>query len=262
MRFLRPKVPSALRVVDEPSLAFEELLVKGDWDDDCHCACSSDGCTPFTNLLKAINRENIRTYGATSEKPSELRRLAVRHLESPGHPASSAPMLSKVVEIVIRFEALQLSHTCCDFNMYRAYGRYTPKDVREIHEEWEELLSKHKNLVSEFCRKFQELGGTMTAFLKGYWQTRMEEMFKEEKPLDEEGIRRLREIGVVLKEASEVAEEDFVDEDVTDEEYGEEYNEEEYDQGIQAKVDGGSDVGSEAEYASARSESSEQEAGG
>jgi hypothetical protein len=146
--------------------------------------------------------------------------------------------------------------------MYGAYRRYTPKDVREIHEDWEELLSKHENLVSEFCHKFQELGGTLMSFLKGYWQTRMEEVLKEEKPLDEEGIRRLREIGVVLKEVSEEAEEDFADEDVTDEEYGEEYNEEEHDQGIQAKENGGSDVGSEAEYASARSESSEQEAGG
>jgi ankyrin repeat protein len=266
MQILPPKAPPALRVVDEPSLTFEELLVKGGgWHDDCHCACSSSGCTPFTTLLKAINHENIRSCRATSEKPSELRRLVVHHLESPGHPASSAPMWSKIVENVIRFETfetLQLSHTCCDFQMYRAYRRYTPKDVREIHEDWEELLSKHEDLVSEFCHKFQELGSTLMSFLKGYWQTRMEEVLNEEKPLDEESIHRLREIGVVLKEVSEEAEEDFADEDVTDKEYGEEYNEEEHDQGIQAKENGGSDVGSEAEYASARSESSEQEAGG
>jgi len=268
MLFLRPKAPPALRVVDEPSLTFEELLVKGGGYDDCHCACSSSGCTPFTTLLKAINHENIRIYGATSGKLSELRRLIVHHLESPGHPASSAPMRSKIVENVIRFEtfeALQLSHTCCD-SVFRAYRRYTPKNVREIHEDWEELLSKHENLVSEFCHKFQELGGTLMSFLKGYWQTRMEEVLKEEKPLDEEGIHRLREIGVVLKEVSEeteedFADEDFADEDVNDEEYGEEYNEEEHDQGIQARDNGDSDVESEAEYVSARSESSEQEAG-
>jgi ankyrin repeat protein len=265
MRFLLPKAPPALLVVDEPSLTFEELLVKGGWHDDCHCACSSSGCTPFTTLLKAINHENIRSCRATSEKPSELRRLVVHHLESPGHPASSALMRSKIVENVIRFEtfeALQLSHTCCNFHTRGAYRRYTPKDVREIHEDWEELLSKHENLVSQFCHKFQELGGTLMSFLKGYWQTRMEEVLREEKPLDEESIHRLREIGVVLKEVSEEAEEDFTDEGVTDGGYGEGYNEGEHDQGIQAKENGGSDVGSETEYASARSESSEQEAGG
>jgi len=153
------------------------------------------------------------------EKPSEARRLLVHHLESPGHPASSASIRSKIVENIIRFEtfeALQLSHTCCNFQTHGAYRRYTPEHIREIHEDWEELLSKQENLVSEFCNKFQELGGTLTSFLKGYWQTRIEEVLKEEKPLDEEGARRLREIGVVLKEVSEGAEEDFAGEDIND----------------------------------------------
>ncbi len=238
MRNLTRKVSPALQVVDEPSLTFKELLVKSVWYDDCHCACSSSGCTPFATLLKAINHPNRHIYAETSEKPSEIRRLVVHHLEILGHPDSSAPMRSEIAEEVIRFEtfeALQLSHTCCDsdtFISYRPYRRYTPEDVREIHEEWEERLSKHENLVSEFCHKFQELGGTLTSFLEGYWQTRMEEVLEEEKVYDEEDIRRLREIGVVLKEVSEGSEEDFTVEDVTDEDYGEGSKEEEHDQGI------------------------------
>ena len=120
-------------------------------------------------------------------------------------------MLSKIVEKVIRFEtfeALQLSHTCCDAIEeytweYSIRRRYTPEDVREIHEEWEELLSKYEDLVAEFCLMFQELGGNLTSFLFGYWQTRMEEVLKEEEPYDEEDTSKLREIGVVLEEVSE-----------------------------------------------------------
>ena len=193
-------------------LDFEELLVNGDSHDDCHCACSSSGCAPFTISLKTINEESCR---------EDSRRLLVREIESPGHPASSAPMRSKIVERVIRFEtfeALQLSHTCCVFT-YTCYGarcRYAPEEVQEIYEEWEELLLEHEDLVSEFCHKFQELGGTLTSFLEGYWQTRMDEVLKEEKPLGEEDRRRLREIGVILEEVSDESDEDLIDEDLTE----------------------------------------------
>ncbi|KAK0511950.1 hypothetical protein JMJ35_005078 [Cladonia borealis] len=191
--------------IDKPSLSLEELLVENDSRDDCHCACSASGCTPFTTLLKGINWEARRD---TSERRSKHRSFLVSYLESPGHPASSAPMLSKIVEKVIRFEtfeALQLSHTCCDFlqddtGANAICRRYTPEDAREVHEEWEELLSKHEDLVSEFYLMFQELGGNLTSFLFGYWQTRMDEVLKEEKPYDEEGTSKLREIGVVLEE--------------------------------------------------------------
>ena len=190
-----------LRDADEPSRIFEELLVESDSHDDCHCACSSSGCTPSTILLKAIN---WGSWMDTWEVRSNYRSFLDSHLEYPGHPASSATMRPKIVGKVIRFEtfeALQIRHTCCDFVEDEIRRRYTPEDVREIHEEWEELLSKHEDLFSEFCHTFQELGGTLTSFLEGYWQTRMDEVLKEKKPYDEEDIRRLREIGVVLEEA-------------------------------------------------------------
>ena len=204
----------APQVADEPSRIYEEMLVESDSHDDCHCACSSSGCTPSTILLKTADQE-ARFYTLPSMKSSDVRRKLVQRVESPGHPASSAPMRSKIGEKVIRFEtfeALQLSHTCCVFEESTGRNvsprratrrRYTPEDVREIHEEWEEHLSKHEDLVSEFCHKFRELGGTLTSFLECYWQTRMDEVLKEEKPYDEEHIRRLREIGVVLEEVSE-----------------------------------------------------------
>ena len=212
-RFMRIPGWSRARFV-----VFEELLVNGDSHDDCHCACSSSGCAPFTILLKAINAQ-ARYSAMASYTPAECRRVLLQQLEVPGHPASSAPMRSKIVERVIRFEtfkALQLSHTCCDFRYYAVRRRYAPEEVQEIHEEWEELLSKHEDLVAEFCHKFQELGGTLTSFLEGYWQTRMDEVLKEEKPYDEEEMRKLREIGVILEEVHDESEEDVIDEDLTD----------------------------------------------
>ena len=218
------KVDSAPRVVNGPLINFEGLLTQTGCLDDCHCACSSGGCAPFTVLLKTLNK-SPNLYLKDPEEPSECRRLLLQQLESPGHPASSAPMLSNIIEKVIRFEtfeALQLTHTCCEFGLYSPSRRYTPEEVQEIHEEWEELLSKHEDLVSEFCHKFQELGGTLTSFLEGYWQTRMDEVLKEEKPYSEEEIRKLREMGVVLEEVpdetDDKSKEGFVyeDDDLTD----------------------------------------------
>lgn len=250
---LRRELHPAPRVADEPSRIFEEMLVESQSHDDCHCACSSSGCTPSTILLKMVDQE-ARFHTCPSMESSDVRRKLVQRLESPGHPASSAPMRSKIVEKVIRFEtfeALQLSHTCCVFEesdgrdrlpRRATRRRYTPAEVQDIHEEWEELLSKHEDLVSEFCDKFQELGGTLTSFLEGYWQTRMGEVFEEEKPLDGEVLRKMREIGVVLEEVSEEvsgeSEEDFLDgdlsdEDLTDEDYDEGSNEEEEEENDQ-----------------------------
>lgn len=217
MLLLDPKVPPAPGVINKPLITLEGLVVENGCYDDCHCACSSGGCAPFTILLKTIKKRRV-LYAP--KKSSEYRRLLLQQLESPGHPASSAPMRSNIVEKVIRFEtfeALQLSHTCCNFDFYPPSRRHTPEEVQEIHEELEELLLKHENLVSEFFCKFQELGGTLTSFLEGYWQTRMDEVFKEEKPLDEEDRRRLREIGVVLEEVPDESEDDLIDEDLTDE---------------------------------------------
>ena len=224
MLLLDPKVPPAQRIANEPLTTFERLLVENECHDDCHCACSSGGCAPFTILLKAMNkREGF--YEVTPKESSRCRRLLLQQLESPGHPASSAPMLSNIVEKVIRFETfevLQLNHTCCEFHFYSPSRRYTPEEVQEIYEEWEELLAKHEDLVSEFCHKFQELGGTLTSFLEGYWQTRMDEVLKEEKPYSEEEIRKLREIGVILEEVPDETEEKskegfvYEDEDLTD----------------------------------------------
>ena len=218
MLLLDPKVPPAQKVAIEPLITFERLLVENECHDDCYCACSSGGCAPFTSLLKAMSkREGL--YERIPKESSRRRRLLLQQLESPGHPASSAPMLSNIVEKVIRFEtfeALDLNHTCCEFDFYKPSRRYTPEEVQEVHEEWEELLSKHEDLVSEFCHKFQELGGTLTSFLEGYWQTRMDEVLKEEKPYSEEDIQRLREIGVVLEQVSEETEKDVTDQDLTD----------------------------------------------
>ena len=224
MLFIKPKLlPGPWVVSNEPIITFEELLVKNGCHDDCYCACSSGGCAPFTILLKTIQKERD-LHAEASSTPAESRRLLLQQLESPGHPASSALMRSMISEKVIRFEtfeALQLSHTCCDFGYYVPRRRYTPEEVQEIREEWEVLLSKHEDLVSEFCHKFQELGGTLTSFLESYWQTRMDEVLKEEKPYDEEDIRRLRELGVVLEEVpeetKETSEEAFDHEDLTDE---------------------------------------------
>ncbi|KKA18219.1 hypothetical protein T310_7829 [Rasamsonia emersonii CBS 393.64] len=68
----------------------------------------------------------------------------------------------------------------------------------EIRDEERELLAQLEELVAEFEEKYDELGQPLIAFLEGYWMTRMEEVLSQEPEEDE--IRRVRELGVVLAE--------------------------------------------------------------
>ena len=64
--------------IDKPSLSLEELLVENDARDDCHCACSASGCTPFTTLLKAIDRDARRDNSEKRFEISEFPSLSPR----------------------------------------------------------------------------------------------------------------------------------------------------------------------------------------
>ncbi|KAL9130116.1 MAG: hypothetical protein Q9175_007111 [Cornicularia normoerica] len=68
----------------------------------------------------------------------------------------------------------------------------------EIRDEEHLLISKLDALVAEFHAEYTELGVTVPEFLQGYWKARMEEVEREEEPLDDEEIAKIKDMGVVI----------------------------------------------------------------
>ena len=98
------------------------------------------------------------------------------------------------------FEKFELTHTCCEENPDYGllYARYDSTEREEVHDEERLLISKLETLVAKFTEKYTELGVSLPDFLKGYWKTRMEEIEREEAPLDDEEIAKIEELGVVI----------------------------------------------------------------
>jgi hypothetical protein len=68
--------------------------------------------------------------------------------------------------------------------------------VEEIREEDRFRLQLLEEFVTEFATKYAELGVGLMEFLEGYWTERMKKVLSQ--PADEEEIRRIEAIGVIL----------------------------------------------------------------
>lgn len=166
--------------------------------DDCRCACSSHGCSPALMMLKGTTSENIY-YG----HPTSFRRRIwvidwLNNVLSHHHEA-----WKRVSRDFIRyetFEKLALTHTCCKrrVQVYSLLYDMDKTEREEIRDEERLMISKLDALVSEFEEKYVELGVSLPDFLDGHWKTRMEEVEREEEPLDDGEIAKIRDLGVVI----------------------------------------------------------------
>jgi hypothetical protein len=239
---------------------FNLMMTKGS-SDDCCCACSPSGCTPFTTQFKLAL--SWRRYVSVHQDLGRLRRwLFFRLTDLHSSNTRTKPMQLNIAEEIIRFEtfkALQLTHTCCKLSGLGGKRLFSSEEVQEIRDIERDTLELHEDLVSEFCHKFQELGVTLLSFRRDYWKPRMKEVLKQHKSEEGESIDRLREMGVVLKEASKDKEAEFCEyeSDISLDE--DEANGDGRDPLVQSGDRVVSDEESEDEYASARSEDSGDE---
>ena len=173
--------------------------------DSCICACSSHGCTPAKTLLYSMSVE-FRKY-APSRCKSDLvlpidPQLWMIEWFTPllGDSHCVWQSLSQDIIRYETFEKLELTHTCCGTIPRQGliHTRHDSTEREEIHDEERLLIGKLETLVAEFTEKYTELGVSLPDFLKGYWKTRMEEIEKEEEPLDDEEIAKIEGLGVVI----------------------------------------------------------------
>ena len=162
--------------------------------DDCKCACSLEGCCAITAMLKKIsNCQHMERFLFTT--------WLVNLLDIAKDGWNIVP--ANVVRI-LTFERLELTHTCCVWQGNQWFGDDTTRyfaafddgERAETQDEESENLNKLAVLMLEFEHAYIALGVPLPEFLKGYWRTRMDEVMSGEEAIDEDEVRRIRELGV------------------------------------------------------------------
>ena len=107
-------------------------------------------------------------------------------------------MISEIIRFET-FEKLNLTHTCCSPAFDKLFDRQlVDSKINEIQEEERQLIARHEELVREFEDKYEDGRGTASSFLRGYWKTRMREVFEAGRSMNEEESNALRELGMEI----------------------------------------------------------------
>lgn len=188
------------------SQAYLRRIAGSKIQDACICACSYAGC----QALHMIFKRHFRRWG------QNVKQSIPRHLNNILSPVKLDGMISnEVFSEILRFwtfTALSLTHTCCRSNWYCSDNppclmSLETDEINEIHEEEQEDLQLLERLLVEFDHRREQFGHPLLReFINGYWQTRMEEVLSERKPMDYD---KIREIGVVLHDSGSGSDPDF-----------------------------------------------------
>jgi hypothetical protein len=201
------------KLADEARKCLVDLTCNMDAPDNCRCACSQQGCTPFTAILKTAlePRYTCFPYHSTS------RRARIANLQKafkqitqpipldvfglPGIPLASLRFLT--------FEALGIRHTCCrcycELRASSLGDAYDEEDLQELIEEDNSLVEILEQLMQEFETGYNPSDENLLQFVRRYWTHRMEEVLEEMDvcKLSDEQQRKLEEIGVIVYEEME-----------------------------------------------------------
>ncbi|KAJ3571170.1 hypothetical protein NPX13_g5471 [Xylaria arbuscula] len=130
--------------------------------DTCSCLCSQAGCTPLKAFL-----DGLCSRPFSSSLPEDLAKIWIQSLEIFQNKLNENDLM--LVLRRLTFEALQITHTCCNFN--RDYNRdypsrysdslHTMEEVDEINSEQSFLLATFADLLEELVQiAHEDRGGT------------------------------------------------------------------------------------------------------
>jgi hypothetical protein len=176
--------------------------------DISRCKCSTDGCSPLSIVVRNLLSRRF-PYGKYKilSIATFLEALISQH-DGPSYQEN----LDQMAQIFLRnitFLELGLTHTCCTYRRFYSLDQYpeplvftrSPDEIAEIQDEECVLIRLLDVLVEEFMAKFKEIRGPLSAFVEEYWRPRMRSV-NEEAVLDEEEIAKIRQVGVVVMDAS------------------------------------------------------------
>lgn len=179
--------------------------------DDCVCACSASGCSPVISLLKGLKQHfwwrelSGRFHDLVGGAAANLIMVIASEL---GFLAGVQARLGHQLIQALSFERLMgLRHTCCYIELFPtefarpdAFIMREQEEIDEIRAEEAILIERFHLLVKELQGQFDKLAVPFSRFLIEYWEPRMqqEEELDEIASLDEEEVRKVEAIGVVL----------------------------------------------------------------
>jgi hypothetical protein len=167
--------------------------------DQCQCGCSSNGCYPINLLFKAF-------CSHMCVRRNEVGTTEVVHWLEDSIPPRDDIGLELFSEIIryYTFEKLGLRHTCC-IATGKTIKLRDPEEILELQEEDRFGLERLEELVQEFETEFNPSTDSLKTFLAGYWLERMTELLEAVDSVDEEEIKQIEEIGVVMNRGEKCA---------------------------------------------------------
>ncbi|KAJ5793745.1 hypothetical protein N7457_000344, partial [Penicillium paradoxum] len=168
--------------------------------DGCVCACSVDGCTPVSIVLRESVEWVFRSIGEYPKFKFKFKELIKFFLKWIGE---NAELDWRVIRF-FTFDALGLKHSCCVVNKRFLHRHFKLQireegEVQEILDEERFRLEDLETLLDELKVKFDELGQPVIEFLEGHWQTRMVEYLSQRDIHDEEHVIESRRLGIKLE---------------------------------------------------------------
>jgi len=215
--WLRSHARAILDSIDKPSRSLVRKTIQHCSRDSCICACSHNGCSPVTAMLKSFAKSRS-FYDGANLYPAPFVRISVTcwlENEFIAEKTGKPPMLVQDVIRFETFEALGLKHTCCQ-TLYWSEAftmRCEAEEIWEIREEEHDLIQQLEQLVDNFLRSYDERGESLSEFLTGHWRTRMAAVLTDAQPADNEELGRIRDIGVVIEECSTLSQQFAADDE-------------------------------------------------
>ena len=160
--------------------------------DVCRCGCSSTGCSPITMVFKGYIKFRFDKKGIIT--------LVCWLIENHITAQASQRVFAEMIRFMT-FDRLGIKHTCCQTDWGFRIRLQDEEEMKEIREEESFRLQLLEDLVDEFETRYSESRELLMDFFKGYWEERMEQVQSELEPVNEEEIRKIEAIGVVLDRA-------------------------------------------------------------
>ncbi|KAJ5604459.1 hypothetical protein N7510_009613 [Penicillium lagena] len=177
-------------------LEFLKFMFQVSQQDNCICACSPGGCTPFSAGLRHLLQHPSRYYQMKGRNRfPELLQFVIRQSER-------SLEFDQVIIRLMTFDALDLRHTCCrkGDSLHEDSILYLEEtEIDEIRDEEHLLLEDFERLFAELSAKFEKSGLLIMEFLQGPWYQRMVEFLSQLDPYDEEYAKGHRSIGLKVE---------------------------------------------------------------
>lgn len=200
--------------------------------DNCHCACSPGGCTPFVRYLQAVFRQPY------IDSPSRLIEKLPRIMTETHTSVTKGQMLFAIRYFT--FEMLGIRHTCCHANSQDFHLHRQNEEVDELRQEDGFLVARLEDLVADFEVELDQMVqeryvNKRVSFWHDYWLPRMQKVLESIESAGIEGPDKAaaEEIGVVWNE-SESSEGEACDDDCDSESEDRGYHESDWDSEVDA----------------------------